>query len=157
MILLEKLLLLKTVPIFDYTPNEILMKISDKLCQEVLFHKDDCIIEKGKTDMDIYIIVYGKLEVYDEYHLIKTLEKRDFFGELSAFSQQPRTASVKASTECKLLKINTSGLYDLMEFNVGLAKGIIRALALKSIEMTQQIHNIHFNQKNNLKKPKRSQ
>lgn len=139
MITLEKLLLLKSVTFFKQTPDDLLMQIAITATKELRVSTGELIIKKGDSSTDMYVVVSGQVRVHDEDTLITTLEAREIFGELSALSMEPRVSSVSAMTDCLLLKINGLALYEMMNFDIGLAKGIIRALCDRTRRMSMQL------------------
>jgi voltage-gated potassium channel len=51
----------------------------------------------------MYFVIRGRLDVLTkEGAVINTLQDGDFFGEIALFSDQPRSASVRAITYCDL-------------------------------------------------------
>ena len=139
MITLEKLLILKSVPFFQQTPDEVLLQIVTTAVQELIVEKDAPIIKKAEEGKDMYVVVSGQVKVHDGDKLIVTLGERDIFGELSALSFARRVASVSAVSNCVLLKVNGLALYEIMSFDVGLAKGIIAALCERAQSMSMQL------------------
>lgn len=74
-------------------------------------YKDgDIIFEENSVGREMYIILTGKAEVIKEKGDVETtlatLEEGDFFGEMSLFDNNPRSATVKALGDVKLLEIN---------------------------------------------------
>lgn len=74
-------------------------------------YKDgDIIFEENSAGREMYIILTGKAIVIKERGDVETtlatLEEGDFFGEMSLFDNNPRSATVKALGDVKLLEIN---------------------------------------------------
>ena len=74
-------------------------------------YKDgDIIFEENSAGREMYIILTGKAIVIKERGDVETtlatLEEGDFFGEMSLFDNSPRSATVKALGDVKLLEIN---------------------------------------------------
>ncbi len=74
-------------------------------------YKDgDNIFEENSIGKEMYVILTGKVKVIKEREGVETtlatLEEGDFFGEMSLFDNNPRSATVKALGNVKLLKIN---------------------------------------------------
>jgi len=64
---------------------------------EVLFHEES-------TNRDLYFIEEGKIDVIKDGELLVTLGRHEWIGEISALlADVPRTATVKAKSDCKLL------------------------------------------------------
>jgi len=138
-ITLEKILLLKSVPFFQLTPEEFLLQIATTATTEQTCHAGDLILRKGDRDTHMYVLVSGKVRVHHEEQTLIELGEREIFGELSALSLEPRVSSVSAIDDCLLLKIDGAVLYDIMSVDIGLAKGIIRALCARARMMSEQM------------------
>ena len=74
-------------------------------------YKDgDIIFEENSVGREMYIVLTGKVKVIKEKDGVETtlatLEEGDFFGEMSLFDNNPRSATVKALGDVKLLEIN---------------------------------------------------
>jgi CRP/FNR family transcriptional regulator, cyclic AMP receptor protein len=81
------------------------------MATRVLHYKhNERIITSGEVEKRMYIIVEGKVEITltDGNHRIKvaTLGRGDFFGEISIFSNRPRSANVSAIDDVKLAYID---------------------------------------------------
>lgn len=74
------------------------------------YKNGDIIFEENSVGREMYIILTGKAEVIkdkgDVETTLATLEEGDFFGEMSLFDNNPRSATVKALGDVKLLEIN---------------------------------------------------
>jgi CRP-like cAMP-binding protein len=69
----------------------------------VEYHKKDkIIIREDEKTRDLYIIEHGECEVLKNDEVIATLGKNEVFGELGWLENLPRSATVKASTDCTL-------------------------------------------------------
>jgi len=74
-------------------------------------YKDgDTIFEENSIGKEMYIILTGNAKVIKKKDGVETtlatLEEGDFFGEMSLFDNNPRSATVKALGDVKLLEIN---------------------------------------------------
>lgn len=68
----------------------------------------DVIIQEGETDNSLYILLMGLAEVRKGEQLIALLEKGDCFGEIGFLYAVKRTASVLATTDVMILKVNAA-------------------------------------------------
>src|SRR5688572_14064782 len=68
------------------------------------------LFREGDLGTEMFILQEGQVEILkavagvDEQ--LAVLEKGDFFGEMSLLEDLPRTASARAVTECKVIRIN---------------------------------------------------
>jgi CRP/FNR family transcriptional regulator, cyclic AMP receptor protein len=81
------------------------------MAPRVLHYKhNERIITSGEVEKRMYIIIEGKVEITlsDGSQKIKVaiLGKGDFFGEISIFSNRPRSANVSAIGDIKLAYID---------------------------------------------------
>lgn len=146
MIALEKLLLLKSVTFFSETPDDLLMQIVVSATKEKTVTAGEAILQKGETGTAMYIIVNGQVKIHDDDRVIKELGPREIFGELAALSFSTRVASVTAITEGLLLKIDSKSLYEVMNLDIGIARGIIKGLCERTQSISNQLK-IALNQK----------
>ncbi len=142
MIALEKLLLLKTVTLFKQTPDDLLLHIVTSIVKEKRVNAGEHLIEKGGTNTTMYIVVSGRVSVHDGERFIKELGEREIFGELSALTGDAPVTSVSAITDCLLLTISSRALYELMNFDAGISKGIIQALCKRTQSMSMQVQEL---------------
>ena len=77
----------------------------------VYYQQSEKIISSGNDDKGMYIILEGKVQIFlsegDERIVVANLEKHDFFGEISLFSNNPRSASAVATEDAKLVYIDS--------------------------------------------------
>lgn len=112
---------------FKYVKDDILLSITT-IVEEEIVNEGELIIQKGDLGTIMYMIVTGKIKVHDGEQILKELGAHEIFGELAALSPERRIASVTALEETLVLKIDHTAIYDLMEIQPGLAKGIIQML-----------------------------
>ena len=67
-------------------------------CIELSVEPGQCLIRQGDTDVDLYIIISGHVEVYKEYDadfVLAELGTGSYFGEIGIVSSYPANASVR--------------------------------------------------------------
>lgn len=124
---IEKLLILKTVPIFVEAPDHILAQVVSIL-EEQEFAAGQRIFEKGDLGTSMYVIVSGKVRVHLDDRELTVLGERQVFGELALLDPEPRSASVTAIEPTLLFKISQSAIYDLMTNHIEITRGIMSVL-----------------------------
>ena len=124
---LEKILLLKSLSIFEETPETILIEVSDIL-EEIEVSAEKNIFKSGETGNAMYIICNGEIKIHEGENLLATLKENDFFGELSLLDTETRSASATALTDAFLLKLDQEPFFELMESRPEVARGIIKTL-----------------------------
>jgi CRP-like cAMP-binding protein len=123
----EKILLLKSVSLFTESPDPILIEAAD-LLEEIHYQPEETVFQRGDPGNSMYIIVEGKVKIHDDDMILDYLGPRDFFGEMAALDPEPRSASVTAVEEARLFRIEQAALFDLMQRQPELARGVIHIL-----------------------------
>lgn len=94
---------------FAKLPNEALQLLLTEL-ETVTYSAGQTIIEQGDAPGPVFIVAEGKLHIFHEEHGQKRdlafLRQGDLFGEVALLKGIPRTATVVAVSDCRLLKIN---------------------------------------------------
>ena len=119
------------VRLFKYlTPQEIdwmLVKWKTKNVPE-----NTVIVKEGSTGEDMFIIESGRVEVYltrgDVVLLLSELQEASFFGEMALLTDKPRSATVKAKTECRLLTLKKQDFMDIVSENPKVAAKFLLAM-----------------------------
>jgi len=124
---IEKLLILKTVPIFAEAPDFVLAQVIPIL-EEQEFEAGQRVFEKDDIGTCMYIIVSGKVRIHIDDRELTVLGERQVFGELALLDPEPRSASVTAIEPTLVFKISQSAIYDLMANHIEIVRGIMRVL-----------------------------
>ena len=97
--------LVKHVDIFKgLTPHDV-QRIFGKGVTHIA-RKDQKIFEKGTTGNQMFVVLGGKVGVFDGSKQIATLGVGETFGEMSLISHEPRTATVIALEDTKLFAMS---------------------------------------------------
>jgi len=76
----------------------------------------------------MYVIVEGRVRVYDGERTIANLGERDIFGELALLDPEPRFASVAAETDTRLFRLDREAFLELMSGNIEIVRGVLHVL-----------------------------
>lgn len=126
-LLTEKVLLLKSLSIFNETPETILTELAP-LMQEQEVEQGALIFEEGEPGDCMYIIFTGEIRIHKGKTTLAILEEREVFGELSLLDAETRSATATAKTDCFLFKIAQEPFYELIESRPEVAMGFIKIL-----------------------------
>lgn len=134
--LIERVLLLKSLSLFRDTPENILAEIAH------LMHEKDAaegtvIFNEGDVGSCMYIIYKGSVQISKGAQQLAVFKDNDFFGELSLLDTENRSATAKSLTDTVLYYIDQEPFYDLLETRPEVAKGIMRILC-KRLRATGQ-------------------
>ena len=138
LLLIERVLLLKSLSIFSDTPETILAEMA-YLMVDMHVHAGDRIVEEGEIGNCMYIISEGTVNVRKGNQVLMQMGPRDFFGELSLLDTDTRSATVTAITDCVLFRIDQEPFYDLIESRPEVVKGVIKILCTRIRAANQKI------------------
>jgi CRP-like cAMP-binding protein len=100
------------------------------------------IFGEGEVGTEMFVIQSGTVEIFKrsrrgEEKLLATLEKGDFFGEMSILEDVPRTASARAKSDCELVRINQTTFDEMLRHNAEIAVRMLRKLSRRLRETTK--------------------
>ena len=124
---IEKLLILKSVPIFSSVPEGQLVDLAT-IAETVEYDSGEIIMNHGDLGTSMYIVVDGRVRIFEGDKELAEHGTRAVFGELTALDPEPRAASVQAIEDCTLLRLDGESLYDLMSGNKEVTRGIVHVL-----------------------------
>ena len=138
----SKLDMLKTVSIFEQTPDHILEMIS-LLLKETDVAAGETVFEKGELGDSLYMIVKGKVRVHDEDRTLNYLETGDVFGEMALLDPQPRSASVVAEQDTRFLCLDQRYFTQLLikrgEVGVSIMRVLTSHLRARERDLTEAL------------------
>jgi CRP/FNR family transcriptional regulator, cyclic AMP receptor protein len=95
---------LKTVPLFAEVPDESLSKIAPFTVVDE-FAEGKEVIREGGYSNDFYVITEGTASVERDGEKIADLGPGDVFGEQGLIEKQQRSATVRATSALRVIKI----------------------------------------------------
>jgi len=95
---------LKNTPLFADVPDEALKKVATFASLESVA-EGKTVIREGGFSNDFYVIDEGTARVERDGETIAELGPGDIFGEQGLLEQQPRSATVVATSPVRLIKI----------------------------------------------------
>jgi CRP-like cAMP-binding protein len=90
---------------------------------------DETVFAKGDPGDALYIIAQGKVRVHDGDHTLNYLQEGQVFGEMALLDPEPRLAGVTAVTSIRLLRLDQTPFYQLLEDHVEIASSIFHILS----------------------------
>ena len=137
LLLIEKVLLLKSLNLFKDTPENILADLAP-LMKEMQYEQGTEIFKEGETGDCMYIIQQGNIKIHKGNTTLAILKEKEVFGELSLLDADTRSASATADTDCILYKIDQEPFYELMDERPEVAKGFIKILCQRLRTMNEK-------------------
>lgn len=107
--------ILEKIPLFKNVDSRFVEEVALNLKPDV-YTPGEFIFKEGRPARRMYLIVKGRVEVLRKGGtVVNTLGDGDFFGEIALFSDQTRTAGVRAVTYCDLYILEKEVFQYLLE------------------------------------------
>lgn len=126
-LLLEKVLLLRSVHMFKGTDETVLAQIGE-IMEERFYPAGEEVFKEGDEGDCMYIIYSGEVRIHKGSHTLTTFKKNDFFGELSLLDADIRSASATCVTDSTLFVIHQESFYDIIETQPEVTRAILHEL-----------------------------
>jgi len=137
LLLIEKVLVLKSLNLFKDTPENVLADLAP-LMKEIQYEQGTEIFKEGEIGDCMYIIQQGNIKIHKGTTTLAILKEKEVFGELSLLDADTRSASATADTDCTLYKIDQEPFYELMDERPEVAKGFIKILCQRLRTMNEK-------------------
>lgn len=107
---------------------------------ERLFGKGATIFREGDASQDLYVLLTGAVRVVKGDRAVATIdEPGSYFGEMSSLLGVPRTATVMAADESRLLQVPPDHIASFFGDTPQLALKIARDLAARLAKTTAEL------------------
>jgi CRP/FNR family transcriptional regulator, cyclic AMP receptor protein len=123
-----KIELIRKVPLFS--------KLNKKGLEDVAHIADELDLPQGKVmavegdrGREFFVLLDGEADVNKGDRSINRLHKGDFFGEIALVTHMPRTASVTATSDVRVLVITERDFAALLKRAPEVSRGVAEALA----------------------------
>jgi CRP-like cAMP-binding protein len=144
----EALESLRNIGLFSSVEDADLASIASLLIER-RFPKHKTIVEEGLPGDYMYIIREGRVSVSKlsddgREKILEFLEAGAFFGEMSLLDNAPRSASVRALTETRVLALSRSDFLNVLRRSPDLAMGVIQELTQRLRQIDEQASSLSF-------------
>ena len=108
-----------------------------------LYSDGEEIISQGRIGEAMYVVQSGRVEVLQssesgEQHLA-FIETGDFFGEMSVFEKEVRSATVRSAGEARVLKIDKKTLLRRIKEDPLLAVNLLKTMSHRIRDLNDEI------------------
>jgi NTE family protein len=132
--------LIKQCGFFSALPEEDIIKLLPRF-EKMILSKDETLFKLGDQPDHLYILTRGNLIsslfINDEEQTIGIINTFETVGELGVISQEPRTLTVKALTNCELLKMTSAVFLEFCETIPGMAAHIMKLVTRRARKTIQ--------------------
>jgi CRP-like cAMP-binding protein len=139
---------LRRIPLFSGVSDADLDSLASLLIER-RFPKHKTIVEEGLSGDYMYVIREGQVKVTKlssdgREKILELLEAGDFFGEMSLLDSGPRSASVKALSEARVLALSRNDFLTLLRRSPDLAMAVVQELTRRLRQVDEQASSLSF-------------
>jgi len=139
---LDRILLLREVPMFSGLSPEDLEKIAE-VAEEFLYFNEDLLCSEGEPGNTLFIIATGKVDVVkktgDTQSVIATRNEGEFVGEMAILESAPRSATLKAKGNVRVLVIDGDAFHAILFDRPEVAVAVLRNMSTRVRELNEMI------------------
>ena len=118
------------------TLEEIAAKLGDPPLSK--FMPGKTIIKAGEPGVLMYLVRSGRVEITADGRTLERVGVGGVFGEMALVDQATRAANAVAETECELMKVNRSQLYQLVKAYPSFALSLLKVVAQRLQAVTSK-------------------
>jgi CRP/FNR family transcriptional regulator, cyclic AMP receptor protein len=123
-----KIELIRKVPLFSKLNKKGLEDVAH-IADELDLPQGKLMAEEGDRGREFFVLLEGEADVTKGDRSINRLHKGDFFGEIALVTHMPRTASVTATSDVRVLVITERDFAALLKRAPEVSRGVAEALA----------------------------
>jgi len=139
---LDRILLLREVPMFSGLAPEDLEKVAE-IANEQLFFDQDLLCREGEPGNALYILVSGKVSVIKKTGgqdaVLAERSMGDFVGEMAIIESAPRSATLKAIGEVRVLVIDGAAFNAILLDRPQVAVSVLRKMSARLRELNLKV------------------
>lgn len=140
---MDHMMSLRSISTFEDLDRNDLLSLSDELLRRT-FRAGETIFNQGDPGNAMYIIESGEVRIHLSGNMpqplsLRSLRAGEFFGELSMFDRQPRSASAVALTDCVLLELRHEAFANYLNKRPRVAMTIFRTMSLRLRETNSML------------------
>jgi len=113
-----------------------------------VFENGQVIVSQGESGDCMYVILHGAVEVLrtegGREIPLTVLGAGDVFGEMALFGGEPRSATVRAKGEARLLTVDKRGFLKRVHQDPSLAFRILRNLSERIRTLDEEVTRLHL-------------
>jgi CRP-like cAMP-binding protein len=123
-----KVKLIQKVPLFSRLSKKGLGEVA-RIADELDLPSGKKMAKEGDRGREFFVLLEGEADVTKGDRRINRMKKGDFFGEIALVTKMPRTATVTATGDVRVLVINERDFAALIKNSPEIGRGVAEALA----------------------------
>lgn len=138
MLVVERVLALQDTAVFANVPQDSLTTLAS-YAREMEITAGETLFAAGDIGSSLFVVVDGDLGVFVGDQQVATLCAPAIVGEMAALDPEPRSATVKALTDGRLLEIGNALLQRYIDDNPVVGHAVIRLLCQRLRDANQRL------------------
>src|SRR5499425_3554408 len=134
-----RILHLQRVPLFSGFNEDELRRVAE-LSRIAEVPAGTVVTQRGEPGDSFFIIIDGAVAVRTPVGADRQLQPGDFFGEMSLLDGEPRSATIVATTDVRLLIVDRSHFWRLADETPDLIRRILMILSRRVRRLEQTVH-----------------
>jgi CRP/FNR family transcriptional regulator, cyclic AMP receptor protein len=141
----DRLLFIRRVPIFKELRDDFIVRLASVM-DELSFPTNYTIFKQGEEGRSLYVVISGRVKIHIGDKVLAEFPKGEYFGEMSVFDAQPRSASATTLESCECLELTQEQLYDAIEETPEISVNIIGVLCrrIREINDNSNVNGAHY-------------
>ena len=131
---LEKTIILKTASLFSEITAQTLSRVA-QYSEEESYPAGTVVYREGDPGSAIYIVASGSVSLAVRGIELGVLRRGDPFGEVAVLNRDVYRGQATAMEDTVLLRIDQEDLFDLMQADAEIMKGIVGLLARRVVQV----------------------
>ena len=123
-----KVEIIRKIPLFSQLSKKGLEDVAH-IADELDLPAGKVMAKEGDRGREFFVLLEGEAEVTKSERRINIMRNGDFFGEVALVTKMPRTASVKATTDVRVLVITERDFGALLKRSPEVGRCVAEALA----------------------------
>ena len=140
---MQSILALKQVDLFadlSFEQLDAVLQASDTAD----YQAGEIIFREGEPGDRLFVLIEGRVEVLKDHGgerelTLQTLQPLDYFGEMAILTEGPRSATTRASTECRLITLEGAAFRELIVTIPEISFEIFRVLTQRVRDAEQKL------------------
>ena len=132
---------LQRVPLFSGFNEKELRRVAE-LARIVDVPEGTAVTQIGEPGNSFFVIIDGTVAVRTPIGTSAQLHPGEFFGEMSLLDGEPRSATIVATTDLRLLVVDRSHFWRLLDETPDLIRGMLTILSRRVRRLEQTVHAI---------------
>ena len=135
--MVERVAVLRRVSLFADTPDRALAGLA-MVVTEVEVASGATLMDEGAVEDWLFVLVEGELEIVRVDRRV-VLGPPAVVGELAVLDPEPRSATVRAISDCLLFRLDKAAFDDVLDGRPEVARGVIRELVARLRQPREQV------------------